>query len=84
MANNLPLVICGWLTTTCSACSCDTAGDDAVGPACAASFVAEHVHPRFGGEWLMVDLTAPAVEDERATGFGVALALGILGAKGFS
>ena len=58
--------------------------DDAAGPACAASFVAEHVHPAFRGEWLTVDLTAPAIEDERATGFGVALALGILGVKGYS
>ena len=46
---------------------------------CAAQFVAEHLGD-FKGPWLHVDLAGPAVAEDRATGFGVALLLELFNA----
>ena len=50
---------------------------------CAANFVYEHIHPKYGGGWLHVDLAGPAWIDERGTGFGVGLTLALLQVDGF-
>jgi len=50
---------------------------------CAATFIYEHLHPEYTGGWLHVDLAGPAWIDDRGTGFGVGLALGLLGVDGF-
>lgn len=50
---------------------------------CAANFIYEHIHPEFNGGWLHVDLAGPAFIEDRGTGFGVGLALAMLGCKGF-
>lgn len=52
-------------------------------PSCAATFIAEHLHPKYTGGWLHVDCAGPAVCDERGTGFGVGLVLGLLKVSGF-
>ncbi len=46
---------------------------------CAAQFVAEHLGDH-AGPWLHVDLAGPSGDEERGTGFGVALLLALLGA----
>jgi probable aminopeptidase NPEPL1 len=51
--------------------------------ACAASFVYEHLHPSYKGGWLHVDLAGPAWLEERGTGYGVGLLLGLLQVEGF-
>ena len=51
--------------------------------ACAANFIYENLWEWRDGEWLHVDLAGPATDNERGTGFGVALALGLFGVEGF-
>ena len=48
---------------------------------CAATFIYDHLAPDYAGEFLHVDLAAPAKvkATERATGFGVGLLLSLLG-----
>jgi probable aminopeptidase NPEPL1 len=50
---------------------------------CAANFIYENLWEGWDGEWLHVDLAGPATDNERGTGFGVALALGLFGVEGF-
>ena len=50
---------------------------------CAGNFIGEHLHPDYRGAWLHVDIAGPAFVDDRATGFGVALVLGLLDVEGF-
>ena len=50
---------------------------------CAANFIYENLWDGWDGEWLHVDLAGPATDNERGTGFGVALALGLFGVEGF-
>ena len=50
---------------------------------CAGNFIAEHLHPEYKGGWLHVDMAGPAFIDDRATGYGVGLILGLLGVDGF-
>ena len=38
---------------------------------------------RYKGGWLHVDLAGPAFLEERGTGYGVGLALALLGVEGF-
>ncbi|KAH8052990.1 manganese ion binding protein [Aureococcus anophagefferens] len=40
-------------------------------------------HKDYAGAWLHVDIAGPAFKDDRATGFGVALVLGLLEVDGF-
>ncbi|CCW71437.1 unnamed protein product [Phytomonas sp. Hart1] len=47
---------------------------------CAAQFIGNNLAGDFKGEWVHVDLAAPATYDE-ATGFGVALLLEVFGRK---
>jgi len=51
---------------------------------CAANFVYENLWEDWEGEWLHVDLAGPATDNERGTGFGVALALGLFEVEGFT
>ena len=44
---------------------------------CAAQFIAEHLGD-YEGPWLHLDIAGPATENERGTGFGVALLLDLL------
>mmetsp|Transcript_4053 Transcript_4053/g.13317 ORF Transcript_4053/g.13317 Transcript_4053/m.13317 type:complete len:318 (-) Transcript_4053:1558-2511(-) len=50
---------------------------------CAASFVFQHLHPDYHGAWLHVDLAGPAFVNDRATGFGCALIMALLGCQPF-
>ena len=50
---------------------------------CAGNFIGENLHPDFKGAWLHVDCAGPAFVDDRGTGYGVALVLGLLGVDGF-
>ena len=50
----------------------------------AANFIYENLHEDWEGEWLHVDLAGPSTADERGTGFGVALALGLFEVEGFA
>ena len=50
---------------------------------CAGNFIGENLHPEFKGAWLHVDCAGPAFVDDRGTGYGVALVLGLLGVDGF-
>lgn len=50
---------------------------------CAGSFIHAHLHPTFDGPWVHVDLAGPSYIDERGTGFGVGLALALVGVDGF-
>ena len=45
---------------------------------CAGHFIEAHLHPDYKGEWLHVDMAGPATKEERGTGYGVALVLGLL------
>jgi len=49
---------------------------------CAANFISEHLHPDFNGGWLHVDLAGPAFIEDRGTGFGVGLAVAMIGVEG--
>ena len=51
---------------------------------CAANFIGEHLHKEYAGGWLHCDIAGPASIEERGTGFGVALVLGILEVEGFA
>ena len=51
---------------------------------CAANFIGEHLHKEYEGGWLHCDIAGPASIEERGTGFGVALVLGILEVEGFA
>ena len=46
---------------------------------CAGTFVFDHLHEGFQGDWLHVDMAGPAFEADRATGYGVALLLALAG-----
>ena len=50
---------------------------------CAGNFIGESLHKDYAGAWLHVDIAGPAFKDDRATGFGVALVLGLLEVDGF-
>ena len=50
---------------------------------CAGNFIGENLHAEYRGAWLHVDMAGPAFIDDRATGFGVALVLGLIQADGF-
>lgn len=41
--------------------------------ACAGLFIQSHLDKNFKGIWIHLDIAAPVTENERATGFGVAL-----------
>ena len=58
------------------------ARDDAQA-SCAGNFIGENLHPDFKGAWMHVDMAGPAFVDDRATGYGVALVLGLLEVDGF-
>ena len=51
---------------------------------CAANFVRENLNPEYTGGWLHVDIAGPAFIDDRATGFGVAFTLALLGTEPFA
>ena len=48
------------------------------------NFIGEHLHKEYEGGWLHCDIAGPASIEERGTGFGVALVLGILEVEGFA
>ena len=50
---------------------------------CAANFISENLHDEYTGGWLHVDMAGPAFIEDRATGYGVALVLALLGAGPF-
>ncbi|KAL1511979.1 hypothetical protein AB1Y20_005256 [Prymnesium parvum] len=50
---------------------------------CAANFIHENLNEEFSGSWLHVDMAGPAFVDDRATGFGVAFVLALLGVAPF-
>jgi len=50
---------------------------------CAGHFVESHIDEAYDGDWVHVDMAGPDSKDERATGYGVALVLGLLKAPGF-
>ncbi|KAI9102057.1 hypothetical protein DFS34DRAFT_612644 [Phlyctochytrium arcticum] len=45
---------------------------------CAGHFIEDHLHADYKGEWMHIDIAGPAADKQRATGFGVALLVGIL------
>ncbi|KNC97550.1 uncharacterized protein SPPG_07025 [Spizellomyces punctatus DAOM BR117] len=45
---------------------------------CAGHFIEEHLAAEWDGRWAHVDMAGPGAKDQRATGFGVALLVGIL------
>lgn len=51
---------------------------------CAGHFIEAHLDPSYKGDWVHVDMAGPDSKNERATGYGVALVLGLLNAPGFS
>jgi len=50
---------------------------------CAGHFIESHIHKDYNGGWLHVDMAGPATNDERGTGYGVALVLSLLKIPGF-
>lgn len=46
---------------------------------CAGLFIGAHLGFDYGGAWLHVDMASPVHNGERATGYGVALLLGLFG-----
>eukprot|EP00057_Strongylocentrotus_purpuratus_P016430 XP_011670904.1 PREDICTED: probable aminopeptidase NPEPL1 [Strongylocentrotus purpuratus] len=46
---------------------------------CAGLFIGSHIGFDFGGVWIHFDIAAPSYSGERATGYGVALLLGLFG-----
>jgi probable aminopeptidase NPEPL1 len=51
---------------------------------CAGHFIESHIDEAFSGDWLHVDMAGPqSRSDGRATGYGVALVLGLCKAPGF-
>lgn len=50
---------------------------------CAGHFIESHIDEGYEGDWVHVDMAAPDSKNDRATGYGVALVLGLLKAPGF-
>ena len=50
---------------------------------CAGHFIEAHLDEEYDGGWVHVDMAGPAVNGERATGYGVALVLALLNSPGF-
>lgn len=50
---------------------------------CAGHFIESHIDSNYQGDWVHVDMAGPDSKNERATGYGVALVLGLLNAPGF-
>lgn len=50
---------------------------------CAGHFVEAHLDENYDGDWVHVDMAGPSTKNERATGYGVALVLGLLAVPGF-
>jgi probable aminopeptidase NPEPL1 len=50
---------------------------------CAGHFIESHLDPSYEGDWVHVDMAGPDSKNERATGYGVALVLGLLQAPAF-
>lgn len=50
---------------------------------CAGHFIESHISEDYEGDWVHVDMAGPDSRNERATGYGVALVLGLLNAPGF-
>lgn len=50
---------------------------------CAGHFIESHLDEDYAGSWLHIDMAGPAVNSERATGYGVGLVLSLLGVPGF-
>ena len=44
---------------------------------CAGTFIGEHIDANYSGEWLHIDMAGPSKKDERGTGYGVGLLLGL-------
>lgn len=53
------------------------------GPSCGGHFIETHLDAEYKGEWVHIDMGGPGWKNGRATGFGVALVLGFVGAQGF-
>lgn len=51
--------------------------------ACAGHFIESHIDDSFDGEWVHVDMAGPGSQNDRGTGYGVGLVLGVLEAEGF-
>jgi probable aminopeptidase NPEPL1 len=50
---------------------------------CAGHFIESHLDASYQGDWVHIDMAGPGTKNERATGYGVALVLGLLQAPGF-
>jgi len=50
---------------------------------CAGHFIEAHLDAEYEGDWVHIDMAGPGTKNERATGYGVALVLGLVGAPGF-
>jgi len=50
---------------------------------CAGHFIESHLDPSYEGDWVHVDMAGPDSKNERATGYGVALVLGLLQVPSF-
>mmetsp|Transcript_23394 Transcript_23394/g.35567 ORF Transcript_23394/g.35567 Transcript_23394/m.35567 type:complete len:551 (-) Transcript_23394:102-1754(-) len=50
---------------------------------CAGHFIETHLDSEYAGDWVHVDMAGPDTKNDRATGYGVALVLGLVGADGF-
>ena len=50
---------------------------------CAGHFIESHISEDYEGDWVHVDMAGPDSRNERATGYGVALVLGLLNSPGF-
>eukprot|EP00986_Skeletonema_menzelii_P020326 scaffold30871_cov154-Skeletonema_menzelii.AAC.2 len=50
---------------------------------CAGHFIESHIDEAYKGDWLHIDMAGPDSRGERATGYGVALILGLCKAPGF-
>ena len=53
------------------------------GPSCAGHFIQTHLHDNYKGGWLHIDMSGPNFFEQRGTGYGVGLFLGLVGAPGF-
>ena len=52
-------------------------------PEHAGHFIESHLDSAYKGEWVHVDMAGPSQKNDRATGYGVALVLGLLQAPAF-
>lgn len=50
---------------------------------CAGHFIESHLSEEYDGHWVHVDMAGPAKMNDRGTGFGVGLVLGLLNVPGF-